>query len=111
VPILRALQLSGPGSVDAARGAAPVADLLVLDAHVPGSYGGSGRLADWDLAAAIARHHRCLLAGGLTPENVADAIRAVRSAGVDVSSGVEIDGRKSPDLIRRFIQSAREASV
>jgi phosphoribosylanthranilate isomerase len=109
VPILRALRLSMPEDACSARVFAAVSDLIVLDAHVTGSYGGTGALANWGLAAGIAAEHRCLLAGGLNPANVGDAIRAVRPAGVDVSSGVEADGRKSPELIRRFIQSAREA--
>jgi phosphoribosylanthranilate isomerase len=111
VPILRALRLSSRDDAESAREYVSLSDLLILDAHVPGSYGGSGALADWDLAAGIAAEHRCLLAGGLRPDNVSAAIRAVRPAGVDVSSGVEVDGRKSPDLIRRFIHSAREATV
>jgi phosphoribosylanthranilate isomerase len=62
---------------------------LLVDAHDPVRRGGTGRIVDWSAAAAIARQRRCLLAGGLTPENVAEAIAAVRPFGIDVSSGVE----------------------
>ncbi len=86
---------------------------LVLDAHHETSYGGTGQRLDWDLAAEIVQRavRPVILAGGLTPENVADAIRRVRPYAVDVSSGVE-DGRpglKDPQKLRDFIQAAREA--
>ncbi|HET8697323.1 MAG TPA: phosphoribosylanthranilate isomerase [Gammaproteobacteria bacterium] len=69
---------------------------------------GSGRLADWDEARELARHRELVLAGGLTPDNVADAIRAVRPWGVDVSSGVEQSpGRKDPVKIREFVARVR----
>jgi phosphoribosylanthranilate isomerase len=65
---------------------------------------------DWALAAEAARTASVLLAGGLTPDNVAEAIRLVRPYGVDVSSGVESSpGRKDKEKVRRFIRSAREA--
>ncbi|MDZ4198395.1 MAG: phosphoribosylanthranilate isomerase [Kiritimatiellia bacterium] len=79
----------------------------VVDAAGP-SYGGSGRVADWAAAAALAGERPVMLAGGLTPENVADAIRAVRPAGVDVSSGVERKpGQKDGDRVRLLIEAAR----
>jgi phosphoribosylanthranilate isomerase len=62
---------------------------LLLDAHDPVRHGGTGRVVDWDRAAGLARHHKVILAGGLNPENVAEAVRRVRPAGIDVSSGVE----------------------
>lgn len=62
---------------------------LLLDAHDPVKKGGTGKTIDWDRAAAIAGGRHVLLAGGLTPENVADAIARVQPFGVDVSSGVE----------------------
>lgn len=80
---------------------------LLVDAHVPGSYGGTGTLANWEHAAALAKCQPLILAGGLTPENVATAIAQVRPWGVDVSSGVEVDGRKHPALIEAFIRAVR----
>jgi phosphoribosylanthranilate isomerase len=62
---------------------------LLLDAHDPVHHGGTGRVVDWDRAARLARLHEVILAGGLNPENVAEAVRRVRPTGIDVSSGVE----------------------
>lgn len=86
----------------------PVQAVLV-DAAVPGSYGGSGHVADWDLAAGLAKTYPVILAGGLTPANVAGAIATVRPVGVDVSSGVEVDGAKDPARIEAFIDESRAA--
>lgn len=83
------------------------ADRILLDANVPGRYGGTGMTYEW--AAVRAAVADGFLAGGLTPENVAGAIAAARPWGVDVSSGVEREGTKDPELIRRFIAAAREA--
>jgi phosphoribosylanthranilate isomerase len=83
---------------------------LLVDAHVPGSYGGAGVVADWDRAAGLARRRSVLLAGGLTPANVAEAIQRVRPWGVDVSSGVEINGVKDHQKIRAFVAAARAAA-
>jgi len=81
---------------------------FLLDAVHPTLYGGSGQLADWSLAAKLAARYRLLLAGGLTPDNVAAAIRAVRPWGVDVASGVEAaPGKKDPAKLRNFIQAAK----
>ena len=82
---------------------------LLVDAFSPASYGGTGTVGDWALAAEIAtRTPRLLLAGGLTPENVAAAIAAVHPWGVDVSSGVEASpGRKDHAKVAAFIAAAR----
>ena len=82
---------------------------LLLDAYDPRAYGGTGQKADWDAAAAVAqRFDRMLLAGGLTPENVAEAVRAVRPWGVDVASGVETaPGRKDHAAVQRFVAAAK----
>lgn len=82
----------------------------LLDAHVPGQYGGTGQKGDWALAAALAAEERIMLAGGLTPENVADAVRIVRPWGVDVASGVEVAGQpgvKDAARIAAFLHAAR----
>ncbi len=81
-PIVKAL------SVDRAD-AWPATTTLLLDAHDPVKRGGTGQTIDWPAAAAIAKTRRILLAGGLTAENVADALERVRPFGIDVSSGVE----------------------
>src|SRR5919204_3339179 len=72
----------------------PASVTLLLDAHDPERRGGTGRTIDWPAAAAIARRRKTILAGGLTPENVAEAITRVNPFGIDVSSGVE----KSPGI-------------
>lgn len=91
---------------------------VVLDAYRPDQLGGTGHAFCWDWLTAAREAGRLedwppiLLAGGLTPENVAEAVRRVRPSFVDVASGVEIDGRpgrKDPDKMRRFILAARSA--
>lgn len=80
---------------------------FLVDAHRPGEYGGTGQVADWSLAAGLARQMPILLAGGLTPENVAQAVAQVRPWGVDVASGVEsAPGVKDADKMRLFCQQA-----
>jgi phosphoribosylanthranilate isomerase len=80
---------------------------FVLDTPSPG-YGGSGRVFDWSLVADVAREMPVVLAGGLTPENVAEAVRTVRPWAVDVASGVEsAPGVKDEQKMRRFIEAAK----
>lgn len=82
---------------------------LLLDAATPGEYGGSGQRADWDVAATLAKETAILLAGGLTPGNVAQAVSHVNPWGVDVASGVEsAPGIKNPDALRVFIQQIQK---
>ena len=83
----------------------------VLDRYERGLQGGTGRSFDWGVAAELARGHRFLLAGGLTPENVAQAVARVRPWGVDVSSGVETHGVKDHARVRAFIAAVREADI
>ncbi|HMA34871.1 MAG TPA: phosphoribosylanthranilate isomerase [Chloroflexia bacterium] len=127
VPVIRMLR---PSSGDAAELAAQIAAwqaaaeaadalagpvrgpwgrrlLIGLDAPQAGAYGGTGRLADWTLAADLAAQQPIMLAGGLTPANVAAARAAVRPWAVDVSSGVETAGRKDPALIQAFVAAAQ----
>lgn len=80
--------------------------MLLLDAHDAAKRGGTGRVIDWDRAAAIARAHDIILAGGLGPANVADAVARVRPAGIDVSSGVESSpGIKDPGKLRALFDA------
>ena len=87
----------------------PSPEFLLVDAYHPTAAGGTGEVANWVIAERVARIWPTLLAGGLTPANVGAAIAAVRPAGVDVSSGVERNGAKDPDLIAAFIAAARAA--
>jgi phosphoribosylanthranilate isomerase len=83
--------------------------LFLLDTKVGNASGGTGRTFDWEIAREIAARFPVLIAGGLDPDNVAGLIRLVRPQGVDVSSGVEAEGRKEPALIKAFIQAVRQA--
>jgi phosphoribosylanthranilate isomerase len=85
----------------------------LLDAYDPEKHGGTGKRVDLGVAAEFVRYSPkpVILAGGLTPENVGEAIRRVRPYGVDVSSGVEAaPGEKSPDLIAAFVEAVRAAT-
>ena len=84
-------------------------EFVMIDGYHPELAGGTGLRADWGVARVLAETVSLMLAGGLNPENVADAIASVRPEVVDVSSGVERDGVKDPDLIRAFIRNARSA--
>jgi phosphoribosylanthranilate isomerase len=98
--------------LDAARsvGRAPAA--VLVDAYVPGEHGGTGRTAPWSLLAEFKPPEPLILAGGLTPDNVAEAIYVVRPYAVDVASGVEsAPGRKDQEKMRRFIGNAHEAAA
>ncbi len=82
---------------------------VLIDAFHPTERGGTGTTADWAMAAQLARQYPILLAGGLAPENVADAIAIVHPLGVDVSSGVEASkGKKDPAKVRAFIEQVRK---
>ncbi|UPU34188.1 phosphoribosylanthranilate isomerase [Geomonas paludis] len=104
--VMKAFRVRGPESLT------PLAEYQVsaylLDAYSPNAYGGTGEVFDWECAIAAKEKGRIVLAGGLTPDNVAEAVTRVRPYGVDVSSGVESSpGRKDPDKVRRFIQLAK----
>ncbi len=114
-PVIRAVRL--PAQVSPAQAltlAAPYGELanvtLLLDTHKAGLYGGTGETGDWLAARELAARFPILLAGGLTPANVAQAVQAVQPWGVDVSSGVEQSGspgKKDPLKIEQFCQAAR----
>ncbi len=83
---------------------------ILLDSYVPGAPGGTGATFDWSLAQAVARTRKVTLAGGLTPDNVEAAIRAVRPYCVDTASGVEsAPGVKDEALLRAFVERAKNA--
>jgi phosphoribosylanthranilate isomerase len=106
LPVLKAIRVDGRASLDAlarwsVRG-------FVLDAPSEG-FGGSGTSFDWSLARSAAARHPVVLAGGLTPENVREAVRAVQPWAVDVASGVEsAPGVKDPERMARFVARAKE---
>jgi len=98
-----------PTAIDGfARSEAPA---LLVDAAVKGVYGGSGVTADWNGAAELAKKYSLLLAGGLTPENVAEAVDRVKPWGVDVASGVEsAPGQKDPNKMKAFVRAVQSES-
>ncbi len=110
--IIVALRVDAAGGGAARRGAAAPgwqADAFLLDTDHPALAGGTGRPFDWAIFPPPGAWGRPVyLAGGLTPGNVGEALRATRAAGVDVSSGVETDGRKDPAKIRAFCEAVRE---
>lgn len=84
---------------------------FVVDAFSERAYGGTGQVVDWALASEAARAATVILAGGLTPDNVGQAIRAVQPYGVDVSSGVEATpGKKDHEKVRAFLRAVRVVS-
>lgn len=107
LPVLKVVTLT---NVDRLASEWPAEVTLLLDAHDPVRRGGTGLTVDWQRAGDIARSRRLILAGGLTPANVAEAIDRVRPYGVDVSSGVEsAPGVKDPWKVADFVSQARAA--
>ena len=106
-PILRSATVQNAADVSDAW---PESTTLLVDAADPVRRGGTGNVVDWSRAASLARVRPIVLAGGLTPDNVAEAVVTVRPYGVDVSSGVEsAPGVKDPHKVAQFLASARSA--
>ncbi|MGE0845443.1 MAG: phosphoribosylanthranilate isomerase [Flavobacteriaceae bacterium] len=113
LPVMKAVGIAAAEDLATIAPYRGVADRILVDAKPPKGAdrpGGHGRAFDWSLLAALDASLPFMLSGGLTADNVADAVRAVRPAGVDVSSGVErAPGIKDTGLIARFIAEARAA--
>ena len=114
-PVMKAVGVAAAGDLAAIEPYRAVSDLILLDAKPPrdAAYpGGHGRAFDWRILAGLDPALRFMLSGGLGPETVGAAIRTVRPAGVDVSSGVEsAPGRKDSDKITEFVAAARAAAA
>jgi phosphoribosylanthranilate isomerase len=105
-----AANYSGTGAIVASY--AEAGHQVTLDRYVEGIQGGTGKGFDWGVAASLSEAgHSFLLAGGLTPDNISEAIAAVSPWGVDVSSGVETDGSKDHAKIKNFMRNARAAAA
>jgi phosphoribosylanthranilate isomerase len=108
-PIIKAISLDAEGEGRVAVWAAGT--VLLLDVHDPVRHGGTGRTIDWRAAAGVAARRTVLLAGGLTPDNVADAVGRVRPFGIDVSSGVErAPGIKDHQRLRALFEALHDTS-
>jgi phosphoribosylanthranilate isomerase len=108
LPWLKAVAMVDAGSIEHAERDFPRAEGLLLDSHAKGQRGGSGRRFDWSLSRPTGKN--VWLAGGLTADNVAEAIRLVRPFAVDVSSGVEsAPGIKDAARISDFVRAVRAA--
>jgi phosphoribosylanthranilate isomerase len=97
-------------AADIARAKSYPGDWLMLDSKVAGQLGGTGTVFDWSLARELSRERSVILAGGLNPDNVAEAVAMLNPFGVDVASGVEVAGeprRKDAAKVRHFIAQAR----
>jgi phosphoribosylanthranilate isomerase len=116
VKVMRAIPVGGGQSIELALAYQAVSDYFILDTHDPGAVdiGATGRTHDWQVSAELVRrvHVPVILAGGLSPHNVAQAIRTVRPWGVDSFSLTNLpgpDGRKDPAKVRAFVANAKAA--
>lgn len=107
----KAIGVASAADVERARGYP--GERLLVDAKVDGALGGTGQRFDWTLVQELARERPLIVAGGLDPDNVAEAVTALAPFGVDVASGVESGNprRKDPDKVRRFVEGARAAAA
>jgi phosphoribosylanthranilate isomerase len=106
ISVIKAFRVNDDFDVEVMRNY--IVDAFLLDAHKEGKYGGTGRAFDWNIALKAKEYGKIILSGGLTPENVEEAVRFVRPYGVDVSRGVEgSPGKKDPAKVREFIIRAK----
>ncbi len=116
-PVIRAIHITPEASAgevlshleEGDRVLAGIEHRYLLDTQVAGRYGGTGKTFPWKLARQVARRYPVIVAGGLDPDNVAQAIEAAAPWGVDVSSGVETGGVKDTAKIKAFIKAVRKA--
>ena len=107
---IKAARLKDKGTLSHLKAAYGRCGTWLVDAAVAGEFGGTGKLAQWDLAALAAKGKPVLLAGGLTEDNVAEAVRKVKPWGVDTASGVEkAVGKKDAKKMRAFVLNAKRA--
>jgi phosphoribosylanthranilate isomerase len=105
IEIIKAIRIKTPAMLEVANDYAQEVDTLLLDAYVPNQLGGTGKTIDWSSLQNFQPHCPWLLAGGLTPENVATALGQLQPNGIDLSSGVErFPGDKDLNLVRALIE-------
>ncbi|MFH1651700.1 MAG: phosphoribosylanthranilate isomerase [Chloroflexota bacterium] len=118
VPVIKVIHVAASktaaeiiAAIKAGRRVCPDTEMIyLLDTHVPGAYGGTGKGFDWQIAREVADRYPVMVAGGLNPGNVGALVRTVRPWGVDVSSGVETGGQKDSAKIRAFLAAVRAAA-
>lgn len=110
LPVIKAVRLATAASLAELDAYALAGAVPLLDPPGRAGYGGNGQTGDWELSRQAAARWPVILAGGLTPENVAAALATVRPRGVDVSSGTETGGIKDPVKLRAFVAAARSAA-
>lgn len=106
-PVIKAFRVKDENSLAEMEPYQDCAEMFLLDTYIKGVAGGTGQTFDWSLARPASQYGRILLAGGLKPENVGLAIEMAGPFGVDVSSGVETEGRKDLAKIEAFIRQVR----
>jgi len=107
---LKAIRIKSIDSLEPLKTFKSVVSAFLLDAYTTDALGGTGMKFNWDIAVEAKQFGRIILAGGLTPENIADAVLHVRPYGVDVSSGVELEkGKKDHQKMKLFIERAKGA--
>ena len=115
--LVQVVHVTGPSAIDAATAVAPYVDAILLDSGTPHgpirTLGGTGNVHDWGISAEIVRQTDCpvYLAGGLSPDNVAEAIRRVRPYGVDVCSRLRPHGHLDEKLLARFFEAVHSATA
>ena len=111
IKIIKAIHVTDESAIEAGKLYEPHADALLLDSRTPEKIGGTGIPHDWRISAKIVAGSSIpvILAGGLTPENVYEAIRQVRPYGVDVHTGIKRGGIRNPERTRAFAREARRA--
>lgn len=117
-PIIKAIHVQDQSEDDITKSAISGIDIVVdnlyivlLDTHVEGKYGGTGKSFNWELAQSLSEKYPVIVAGGLTPYNVREAIDNLKPWGVDVSSGVETNGVKDTAKIKKFIDEAKNETT
>jgi len=109
-PVIKAIRVKSLDSLDPLINIKDAVSAFLLDTYTPDAFGGTGQIFNWEIALEAKQFGRIVLAGGLTPENVAEAVRRVKPYGVDVSSGVEAKkGRKDHKKLKLFIDRAKKA--
>src|ERR1700732_211204 len=115
LPVMKAIAVEAPADLASLPGYAAVADRILFDARAPKDAtrpGGLGAVFDWHVLEQLDLKPPFMVSGGLSAENVAEAVRVTRAGGVDVSSGVErMPGIKDPEMIRAFIRAARASEL